>query len=95
MDILHVRLFDRHVGELSIEGELRSPEDWQFRYAPEYLDAAQPVALSVSLPLRIEPFRGAVARNWFGNLLPEAAVRKAIARPMAICGCPPSANCES
>ncbi len=79
MEVLHVRLFDRHVGKLSIEGEVRSPEDWQFRYAPEYLDASRPVALSVSLPLRAEPFIGAVVRNWFGNLLPEGGVREAIA----------------
>lgn len=84
MEVLHVRLFDRHVGELGIEGELRSPEDWQFRYVPEYLDAARPVALSVSLPLRAEPFMGAVVRNWFGNLLPEGAVREAIAARLRI-----------
>lgn len=84
METLHVRLFDCHVGELGIKGEVRSPEDWQFRYAPEYLDAARPVALSVSLPLRAEPFMGAVVRNWFGNLLPEGAVREAIAARLRI-----------
>ncbi|HET7931715.1 MAG TPA: type II toxin-antitoxin system HipA family toxin [Rhodanobacteraceae bacterium] len=84
METLHVRLFDRHVGELGIEGEVRSPEDWQFRYAPEYLDAARSVALSVSLPLRAEPFIGAAVRNWFGNLLPEGAVREAIAARLRI-----------
>jgi serine/threonine-protein kinase HipA len=84
METLHVRLFDRHVGEVGIEGEVRSPEDWQFRYAQEYLDAARPVALSISLPLRAEPFTGAVVRNWFGNLLPEGAVREAIAARLRI-----------
>lgn len=84
MEVLHVRLFDRHVGELGIEGEVRSPEDWQFRYAPEYLDASRPVALSVSLPLRAEPFIGAVVRNWFGNLLPEGGVREAIAARLRV-----------
>ncbi|HET7268760.1 MAG TPA: type II toxin-antitoxin system HipA family toxin [Oleiagrimonas sp.] len=84
MNNLHVSLFGRHVGELGIEGEARSPEDWQFLYAPEYLDAARPVALSVSLPLRAEPFTGAVVRNWFGNLLPEGAVREAIAARLRI-----------
>jgi serine/threonine-protein kinase HipA len=84
METLHVRLFDRDVGVLGIEGEVRSPEDWQFRYAPEYLDAARPAALSVSLPLRAEPFVGAVVRNWFGNLLPEGGVREAIAARLRI-----------
>jgi serine/threonine-protein kinase HipA len=84
METLHVRLFDRQVGELGIDGEVRSPEDWQFRYASDYLDAARPVALSVSLPLRPEPFMGAVVRNWFGNLLPEGAVRDAIASRLRI-----------
>lgn len=84
MDRLHVRLFDRHVGVLGIECEVRSPEDWQFTYAPDYLDAPRPVALSASLPLRAEPFVGAVARNWFGNLLPEGAVREAITSRLRI-----------
>jgi serine/threonine-protein kinase HipA len=76
---LHVRLFDRHAGELGIDGEVRSPEDWHFAYSAGYLDGQQPVALSASLPLRRETFVGAVVRNWFGNLLPEGAVRDAIA----------------
>jgi serine/threonine-protein kinase HipA len=81
---LHVRLFDRHVGEVGIAGETRSPEDWHFRYAPDYVDAVRPLALSVSLPLRTVPFTGAVVRNWFGNLLPEGAVREAIAARLRI-----------
>jgi serine/threonine-protein kinase HipA len=82
-DVLHVRLFDRHVGELGIDGEVRSPEDWRFVYAAGYLDS-QPVPLSASLPLQAEPFVGAVVRNWFGNLLPEGAVREAIASRLRI-----------
>lgn len=83
-DTLHVRLFDRHVGTLAITGEIRAPEDWLFTYDTDYLSSAQPVALSVSLPLRTEPFAGAVARNWFGNLLPEGPVREAIASRLRI-----------
>jgi serine/threonine-protein kinase HipA len=83
-DVLHVSLFDRHVGELGIEGEVRSPEDWHFAYAPGYLGGGQPAALSVTLPLRPEPFAGAVVRNWFSNLLPEGAVRDAIASRLRI-----------
>ncbi len=83
-DKLHVELFGRHVGELGIAGEVRSPEDWRFTYAADYLVAARHAALSVSLPLRAEPFVGAVVRNWFGNLLPEGPVREAIAARLRV-----------
>jgi serine/threonine-protein kinase HipA len=83
-EVLRVRLFDRHAGELGIDGDLRSPEDWRFAYAADYLDGHQPVSLSASLPLQAEPFAGAVARNWFANLLPEGAVREAIASRLRI-----------
>lgn len=83
-DRLQVRLFDRHAGELSIADGVRAPEDWRFTYTAEYLASVQPVALSVSLPLRAEPFVGAMARNWFGNLLPEGPVREAIAARLRI-----------
>ncbi|MFC4762596.1 type II toxin-antitoxin system HipA family toxin [Dyella koreensis] len=83
-DTLHVRLFDRHVGTLTMTGEVRAPEDWLFTYDADYLHSLQPVALSVSLPLRTEPFAGATARNWFGNLLPEGPVREAIASRLRI-----------
>lgn len=83
-DTLHVRLFDRHVGTLAITGEIRAPEEWLFTYDADYLNSPQPVALSVSLPLKAEPFVGAVARNWFGNLLPEGPVREAIASRLRI-----------
>lgn len=83
-DRLHVRLFGRDVGELDISGEVRAPEDWRFAYEAGYLASVQPVALSASLPLRGEPFVGAVARNWFGNLLPEGPVREAIAARLRI-----------
>ena len=83
-DRADVRLFGRHAGELSIDDELRSPEGWRFAYAPDYLASATPVPLSVSLPLRAEPFEGAVARNWFCNLLPEGTVRDAIERRLRL-----------
>lgn len=79
-----MRLFDRQVGELGIDGEVRGPEDWHFSYAVSYLESDQRVPLSASLPLRAEPFIGAVVRNWFGNLLPEGAVREAIAARLRI-----------
>lgn len=78
IDRLDVELFGRPAGELSIAGELRSPEDWTFQYHRSLLESDRPVALSVSLPLRPEPFTGARVRNWFCNLLPEGAIREAV-----------------
>lgn len=83
-DSLHVSLFDHPVGELHIQGSARAPEDWRFAYAPKYVHRPRAVALSVSLPVRDAPFEGAVARNWFCNLLPEGAVREAITSRLRI-----------
>ena len=84
MSALTVELFDRLVGDVSIAGTLRSPEDWSFRYRPEYLAATAPVPLSASLPLQDAPFEGARVSNWFCNLLPEGAVRDAVASRLRI-----------
>lgn len=78
-DLLDVELFGRAIGTLSIDGPLRSPEDWTFAYRADYLRSPTAIALSVGLPLRTQPFTGAVARNWFCNLLPEGGVRQAVA----------------
>lgn len=43
----------------------------QFTYAPGWIDAAANFPLSLSLPLREEPFGDAVARAFFSNLLQE------------------------
>lgn len=83
-DRLQVSLFDHPVGELSMQGPVRAPEDWRFAYAPQYVHRARAVGLSVSLPVRDAPYEGAVARNWFCNLLPEGAVREAIASRLRI-----------
>lgn len=88
-DTLDVRLFGRLAGAVTIEGELRSPEGWSYRYAGAYLDSRNPVPLSVMLPLQPEPFLGAVVSNWFGNLLPEGAVRETIERRLRL---PPRDN---
>lgn len=83
-DRLQVSLFDRPVGELSVQGAVRAPEDWQFAYGSPYVQRTRAVGLSVSLPVRDAPYEGAVARNWFCNLLPEGAVREAIASRLRI-----------
>lgn len=43
----------------------------QFTYAPGWIDAAANFPLSLSLPLREEPFGDAIARAFFSNLLQE------------------------
>ncbi len=78
-DRLAVELFGHAIGEVAIAGSLRSPEDWSFAYDPKHLVSNHPFALSVALPLRDAPYRGAIVRNWFCNLLPEGTVRDAIA----------------
>ncbi|MEO6228230.1 MAG: type II toxin-antitoxin system HipA family toxin [Thermomonas sp.] len=80
---LEVELFGQPVGTLAIFGALRSPEDWTFAYRVDYLKSGAP-ALSVTMPLREEPWLGAVARNWFCNLLPEGVVRQAIVERLRI-----------
>lgn len=83
-DHLRVRLFGLPAGEITVTGALHSPEDWVFVYRPDYLASDTPVSLSVAMPLRPEPFVGALVRNWFCNLLPEGAVRDAIAARLRI-----------
>ena len=60
---LEVELFGQAAGTLEISGPLRSPEDWTFTYHREYIRAGAP-ALSVTMPLREDPWVGAVARNF-------------------------------
>ena len=80
---LEVELFGQPAGRLEISGPLRSPDDWVFTYLRDHVRAGAP-ALSVTMPLCEEPWTGAVARNWFCNLLPEGAVRHAIVQRMRI-----------
>ena len=80
---LQVELFGLPVGTLAISGPLRSPEDWVFTYQRDYLQTGAP-AISVAMPLREAPWVGAVARNWFCNLLPEGTVRQAICERLRI-----------
>lgn len=80
---LAVELFGQSVGELAISGPWRSPEDWTFTYHEDYVRSGAP-ALSLTMPLRAAPWAGAVARNWFCNLLPEGVVRQAIVQRLRI-----------
>ena len=54
-----------------------SPQDARFVYFPEYMDAGNR-PISVSLPLREEPFSADVTRYFFEGLLPEGFARRSV-----------------
>ena len=55
-----------------------------FQYNQEWLDREDAIPLSLSLPLKADIFADDLSRPFFGNLLPEADVRKAVARNLGI-----------
>ncbi len=78
--ILDVYLLDNCVGQLTQNdsGELG------FSYAPDWLENAQAIALSQSLPLQAEPFLNPDCHGFFGGILPEEAMRERIAKNLGI-----------
>jgi len=72
---LEIYLRGRHIGMLSRENGRLS-----FRYDRQWLDDSYSHPLSLSLPLREDPFSDAETRTWFGNLLPEGDILNAVAR---------------
>jgi serine/threonine-protein kinase HipA len=77
---LHVYLNDHVVGVLIQDdhGEVT------FHYEDNWLASPQALALSQSLPLRMEPFSGRECRGFFGGVLPEGENRETIARNLGI-----------
>lgn len=71
---------ERIVGQLTQNqhGELG------FAYAPEWLDDAEALPLSASLPKRAEPFTRRECRPFFGGLLPEEGQRDAAAQALGV-----------
>ncbi len=55
-----------------------------FQYAPGWIENPKAVPLSLSLPMRAEPFEDDLPHPFFSNLLPEAAIRQAVARKLGI-----------
>jgi len=55
-----------------------------FEYETEWLKCSEVFQLSLSLPLRPEPYADDTARPFFANLLPEGEVRRLIARRLHI-----------
>lgn len=77
--VLDVWLLGRYAGQLTqADGRLG------FRYAPEWLQAADAVPLSHSLPLQSEPFDEKATRPYFAGLLPEGENRRQIAQTLHI-----------
>jgi serine/threonine-protein kinase HipA len=78
-DILHVFFEERHVGCIK-----RTQGNWSFEYDDVWLNSADGFAVSISLPLRKEPFLDEAARSFFANLLPEAGIREQMARSIGV-----------
>lgn len=66
MKTAEVYLYDRLAGILS-EGA----EGYQFKYSSEYLEMSDAEAISLTLPLRAEPYRDKVLFPFFDGLIPE------------------------
>lgn len=79
-DRLVVHLHDELIGHLWLDGRRR----FIFQFTPERNDEPKSMALSLSLPLRREPYADDTSRPFFANLLPEAEIRKILARRLGI-----------
>ena len=53
-----------------------------FHYQPEYLNSSDAAAVSISLPLREEPYSAAQTASFFEGLLPEGFTRRSVAQWM-------------
>ncbi|MBF6058069.1 type II toxin-antitoxin system HipA family toxin [Thiomicrorhabdus heinhorstiae] len=78
MQKLYVFYQNQLVGELL----KLSAKQLQFSYASEWLSAKNAFALSISLPLSVEPFEH--AETFFANMLPEGEVRDALCRKLGL-----------
>lgn len=76
---LNVYFRDELAGSLCLDERRR----FVFQYNPEWLEKAN-FPLSLSLPLRPEPYPNDEARPFFVNLLPEGEIRALIARRFQI-----------
>ncbi len=79
---LDVYLGEERAGELSEQPG--SPVALEFRYDPAWLQSPRRVGLSLSMPLRAEPYPHEVVAPYFANILPEGDPRDAIGRQLGI-----------
>lgn len=77
---LDVYLHERIVGYLWLDERQR----FTFQYDSAWINGPDNRTLSLALPLRREPYADDLARPFFANLLPEAQIRKIIARRLGI-----------
>lgn len=73
-------------GKLRRVGTIRgqSAADSRFSYAGDYLRSADPAPVSLSLPLREEPFSPEQTKSFFEGLLPEGFTRRTVAQWMRV-----------
>jgi serine/threonine-protein kinase HipA len=73
-------------GELVGTLERRAPDRYRFQYAPSAVKryGAGALVLSVSLPIRDEPFTPIDTKPFFEGLLPEGPIRQTIARNLRL-----------
>ena len=67
-------------GDLKYAGHIvgKSYTDAVFQYSSDYMDSAYGAPISISLPLRSEPFTPEQTRCFFDGLLPEGFSRRAV-----------------
>jgi serine/threonine-protein kinase HipA len=78
--VLDVYLSTEQVGRLYLDDERR----FVFEYHPDWIEDYESLPLSLSLPVRAEPFHDAYAQPFFANLLPEAEIRHLIAKNLGV-----------
>jgi serine/threonine-protein kinase HipA len=77
---MNVFLGNEQVGRLWLDEKRR----FIFAYAASWLGSDHAMPLSLSLPLQAETFADDAARPFFSNLLPEAELRRVIARRLGL-----------
>lgn len=76
---LVVRIADETVGRLWLDEKKR----FAFQYDPLWLERSR-IPLSLSLPLRADPYLDDESHPFFANLLPEERIRAVVARNLGI-----------
>jgi len=59
---------------------IKDKSDFSFKYDGSWLEKKGAFPISISLPLKPEPFDRHISQAFFGNLLPESEIREKIAR---------------
>jgi len=78
--VLDVYLSTERVGKLSLDDDRR----FVFKYHPDWVAGHDSQPLSLSLPVRAEPYHDEFAKPFFANLLPEAEIRYLIAKNLGL-----------